>query len=183
MSEERTVDAVDVPLRTAVRELEAHAAESGWDQPARLFALVSTADLVAREPALASVLGLSADGPEAEVSLTPVEQDEVPAETALEAVLEQIMWPEDVLGCAAVLERIVLPPAADQQLPADPAEAQRFAADHPDREEVRIVAAATRGGSTYCALRMRTHDDAHAVVESPDLVPALLELLRSTLEN
>jgi hypothetical protein len=30
---------------------------------------------------------------------------------------------------------------------------------------------------------MRSHDDAFYVLESPDLVPALLELLRSTLEN
>jgi len=48
---------------------------------------------------------------------------------------------------------------------------------------VRIVAGATRSGSTYCALRMRSHDDALSVLEAPDLVPALLELLRSTLEN
>ena len=46
---------------------------------------------------------------------------------------------------------------------------------------MRIVAAATRDGSTYCALRMRSHDDPQSVMEAPDLVPALLELLRSTL--
>lgn len=33
-------------LRTAVREIEGYAAEAGWDQPARLFALVPTADLL-----------------------------------------------------------------------------------------------------------------------------------------
>ena len=33
-------------LRAAVLEIEAHAAEAGWDQPARLYALVPTADLV-----------------------------------------------------------------------------------------------------------------------------------------
>ena len=31
---------VDVVLRAAVREIEAHAAEAGWDQPARLYALI-----------------------------------------------------------------------------------------------------------------------------------------------
>jgi hypothetical protein len=30
---------------------------------------------------------------------------------------------------------------------------------------------------------MRTHDDALSVVEAPDLVPALLQLVRSTLQN
>ena len=104
-------------------------------------------------------------------------------DTPLESVLEQIMWPEEVFGCAAVLERVVLPPSADAQMPADPGDAERYAAEHPDRQEVRIVAAATRAGSTYCALRMKAHDDALSVVEAPDLVPALLELLLSTLEN
>jgi len=167
-------------LRDAVREIEAHAATSGWDQPARLYALVPTADLLVREPALAAVMGL--DASTAGDSLTPVEQDEIPAETPLESVLEEIMWPDEVVGCAAVVERLVLPPTADDQLPRDPAEAERFAAEHPEREEVRIVAAATRAGSTYCALRLRAHDDALSVVESPDLVPALLQLLQTTLD-
>ena len=38
---------VDAVLRAAVREIEAHAAEGGWDQPARLYALVPTSDLLA----------------------------------------------------------------------------------------------------------------------------------------
>jgi hypothetical protein len=171
----------DPVLVEAVREIEAHVAEDGWDQPARLYALVPTSDLLAAEPALAAAMGLDAAG--AAGSLTPVEQDAVPSETPLETVLEGIMWPPEVFGCAAVVERLVLPPTADGQLPADPDEAERFAADHPDRQEVRIVAAATRAGSTYCALRLREHDDALSVLEAPDLVPALLELLRSTLEN
>ena len=168
-------------LRSAVREIETHASEAGWDQPARLYALVPTSDLLAREPALAAAMGL--DEVSAAGSLTPVEQDDVPVEKPLEEVLGQIMWPAEVLGCAAVVERLVLPPAADGTLPDDPEAAQEYAHSHPDREEVRIVAAATRDGSTYCALRLRTHDDALSVLESPDLVPALLELLRSTLEN
>jgi hypothetical protein len=170
---------VDPALRAAVLEIESHASQAGWDAPARLFALVPTADVVAREPALAESLGIeAADGP----SLTAVEQD-VPADAALEGVLEQVTWPEEVFGAAAVVERLVLPAAADGELPGDPEEAQRYAAGHPDRQEVRIVAAATRGGSTYCALRMRAHDDDASVLEAPDLVPALLQLLRSTLEN
>lgn len=174
-------DPVDAVLRAAVREIEAHAAESGWDQPARLYALAPTADLLVREPALAAVMGL--DDSTGDDSLTPVEQDEIPAGTPLEDVLDEIMWPPEVLGCAAVVERLVLPPTVDGQLPEDPAEAERFAADHPDREDVRIVAGVTRAGSTYCALRLKAHDDALSVVEGPDLVPVLLQLLRSTLEH
>jgi hypothetical protein len=178
--EENAVE-VDPVLRDAVREIEAHAAEAGWDQPARLYALVPTSDLLVREPALATAMGL--DEANAAGSLTPIEQDDVPLDTALETVLEQIMWPAEVFGAAAVVERLVLPPSADDSLPEDPDEAERYAAEHPDRQEVRIVAAATRDGSTYCALRLKAHDDALSVVEAPDLVPALLQLLRSTLEN
>ena len=180
MTERPRLD-VDVALRTAVREIETHASEAGWDQPARLYALVPTSDLLAREPALAAAMGL--DEVAAAGSLTPVEQDDVPVDKPLEAVLGQIMWPAEVFGCAAVVERLVLPPTADGELPEDPGAAEQYAADHPDRQEVRIVAGATRDGATYCALRMRSHDDAFSVLESPDLVPALLELLRSTLEN
>ena len=175
------VDEAEQALKTAVREIEAYAAEAGWDQPARLFALVPTADLLQREPGLAEALGVDTDtAPE---SLTPVEQEPVPADQQVEDVLGQIMWPPEVFGCAAVVERLVLPPSVDGELPEDPEAAQEFAAEHPDRQEVRIVAAATRAGATYCALRLRSHDDDFSVLESRDLVPALLELLSDTLEQ
>jgi len=172
---------VDPVLKAAVREIEAHAAEAGWDQPGRLYALVPTADLLAREPQLAAAMGI--DEASAAGSLTPVEQDQMPADRSLEQTLEQIMWPAEVFGCAAVVERLVLPPGADDAMPEDPKAAEEFAAEHPDRQEVRIVAGATREGATYCALRLRSHDEDQSVVESPDLVPALLQLLLSTLEN
>ena len=180
MSELPDTTPVDPPLRTAVLEIESHAAEAGWDQPARLFALVPTADLLAREPGLAAALGVTDPEPG---SLTPVEQDTVPGDRPLEETLQQIMWPAEVLGCAAVVERLVLPPSADPEIPEDQEAAQEFASAHPERQEVRIVAGAVRGGTTYCALRLRSHDDDFAVVESPDLVPALLELLSGTLEQ
>ena len=170
---------VDPALASAVLEIESHASESGWDQPARLFALVDTARLVEQEPALASMLGIDAEtGP-----LTPVEQDQLPPDRSLEEVLATISWPPDVAGCAAVVERLVLPPTADDDFPADPARAEEFARAHPDRQEVRIVAGATRVGTTYCALRLRAHDDALSVVGGADLVPGLLELLTATLDD
>jgi hypothetical protein len=172
---------VDPVLQAAVREIEAHAAEAGWDQPARLYALVPTTDLLAREPQLAAAMGI--DDASAAGSLTPIEQDQMPADRTLEQTLEQIMWPAEVFGCAAVVERLVLPPGSDATIPEDPAAAEEFAASHPVRQEVRIVAGATRDGSTYCALRLKSHDDEKSVVESTDLVPGLLQLLFSTLEN
>ena len=107
----------------------------------------------------------------------------------LEELLAQIEWPEEVRGAAVVVERLVLPPSAGE-VPVDPDEAAAFAAGHPDREEVRIIAAARRpdesapagaAGSTYCAMRLRSRDDDFAVLEAPDLVPGLLDLLLSTL--
>lgn len=162
-------------LASAVREIESYVAQQGWDQPARLFALVETQDLLAREPALADQVG-QADG------LTPVEQV-LDAEQPLEDLLAQIAWPEQVSGCAAVIERLVLPPDADGRVPTDSLEAEEFAREHPDRQEVRLVAGALRGGATYCALRLRAHDDDASVLAGDDLVPALLELLRDTLEE
>lgn len=180
-AEEPVVDDNEHALKLAVREIEAYAAEAGWDQPARLFALVPTADLLLREPGLAEALGVDEDS--VAESLTPVEQEPVPADQQVEDVLGRIMWPAEVFGCAAVVERLVLPPSVDGELPEDPEAAQEFAAEHPDRQEVRIVAAATRDGTTYCALRMRSHDDDFSVLESRDLVPGLLELLSETLEQ
>lgn len=171
---------VDPALAAAVLEIESHIAEGGWDQPARLYALVDTAQLVQREPALATAMGL--DAPSEDGSLTAVEQDQLDASQLLEDVLEQIVWPTGVTGCAAVVERLVLPPDADDQLPEDPASAQEFAREHPDRQEVRIVAGATRHGATYCALRLRAHDDDQSVVGGVDLVPGLLQLLGATLD-
>lgn len=172
---------VDAVLQTAIREIEAHAAEPGWDQPARLYALVPTSDLLAREPQLAAAMGV--DETSAAGALTPVEQDQTPADRTLEQTLEQIMWPAEVFGCAAVVERLVLPPGSDASMPEDAQAAEEYAAGHPERQEVRMVAGATRDGTTYCALRLRSHDDDMSVLESTDLVPALLQLLLSTLEN
>jgi hypothetical protein len=172
------VPAVDLALRDAVREIESHASQSGWDQPARLFALVDTTHLVTREPGLAAAMGLDPDSG----GLTAIEQEELP-EAALEEALLSMEWPAEVAGCAAVVERFVLPPSVEEHLPASDAEAREFAAGHPERQEVRIVAGATRAGATYCALRLRTHDDDLSVLEAPDLVPTLLELLLSTLHD
>ncbi|MDP3968047.1 MAG: PPA1309 family protein [Nocardioides sp.] len=174
------LDDATAALRAAVEEIEAHVAESGWDQPSRLYALARTRDLVVREPALADALGLAGQEPD-EDDLTPVEQEHVPVDRTLEEVLEAIAWPAEVHGCAAVVERLVLPPAADDEIPEDDDAAEEYAASHPDRQDVRIVAGVTRDGERWCALRLRAHDEGLAVVSGPDIVPALLDLLHTTL--
>jgi hypothetical protein len=165
----------DEGLAHAVLEIERHAAEAGWDQPARLFALVETAGLVAREPHLADNLG---DAP-----LTPIEQEGLAPERPLEEQLTAITWPETVHGCAALVERVVLPPDVEAQVPDQSGLAAAYASEHPDRQEVRIVAAATRTGASYCALRLRAHDEDESVLTGPDLVPGLLTLVQATLDD
>jgi len=170
---------VDPALASVVLELEKHHAAAGWDQPARLYALVDTAQFVAAEPALAAQLGL--DDSRERGSLTPIEQEALPPHERLEDVLGTIAWPPAVSGCAVVVERLVLPPTADGQVPEDPAAAEEFAREHPDRQEVRIVAGTTRDGSAYCAVRLRSEDDDAAVMGGVDVVPNLVAALRDTL--
>src|SRR5690349_24886469 len=114
----------DPALAAAVLEIETHIAAGGWDQPARLYALVPTAELVEREPALAHAMGL--DEAAEEGSFTPVEQ-EIGADADLERQLATISWPSGVTGCAAVVERLVLPPEAEQAVLDDPDSAAAYA--------------------------------------------------------
>jgi hypothetical protein len=172
------VSSTAIALRIAVVEVERHASGSGWDQPARLFALVPTVELAAAEPHLAAELGIT-DG--SEQVLTPVEQELEEDQRSLDDLLGEIMWPESVVGALAVLERVVLPPQAESAVPDDPSEAVAFAAEHPDREDVRIAVGVLRSGEAHCVLRMRSHDDEDALIHGSDVVPHLVEALRETL--
>jgi hypothetical protein len=172
-------DGDDSPLARVVREIEAHAQRAGWDQPPQLYALVPTDELLAREPALGAELGI--DPSTAAGSLTPVQQEEIPHDRPLEDMLGGIMWPPGVTGCAAVMERLTLPPEVERDLPEDPVQAQEYAATHPDRHEVRMAAGVSRDGNQHCVLRVRTHEG--DLVQGPDLVPGLTRLLLDTLRD
>ncbi|MGI9085566.1 MAG: PPA1309 family protein [Aeromicrobium sp.] len=166
------------PLRLVALEIEAHVAADGWDQPPRLYALVPTTELVEREPALAERLATQLESqPDA---LTPIEQEGLAPDRPLEEVLGEITWPDTVAGCAAVVERVMLPPEAEEDLPTDADELMLYVADHPDRREVRLVAAVTRDAARHSAVRGREPVDA-PLLEGPDLVPGLLDHLIRTL--
>jgi len=167
-------------LRVAVVEVERHASDAGWDQPPRLFALVKTTELALAEPTLAAELGIS-DGT-ADL-FTPVEQELDEQADALEELLGRITWPESVAGAMAVVERLVLPPEAEDAVPDDAAEAAAYAAAHDERQDVRIAAGVLRTGEAHCVLRMRAHDRDDALVHGPDVVPGLVAALRETLEE
>ncbi|GAB2920545.1 PPA1309 family protein [Streptomyces mayteni] len=167
------------PLTRAVLEIDDYVAGLGWDRPALLFALVDTERLRAEEPALAEQLDLGGDSP-----LTPVEQDELPPGVPLDEFLATIAWPEQVAGCALAVERLMLPPSAEEALPeglSDAALADWVAA-HPDRQEVRMTVAVLRDGRRESALRMREKDSAQDVLTGPDLVPGLAAALAATFE-
>ncbi|WP_244282887.1 PPA1309 family protein [Streptomyces flavidovirens] len=170
------------PLTRAVLEIDEYTAGLGWDQPARLFALVDTAQLRAQEPGLAAQLGL-AEG-EAAATLTPVEQEEIPPGTALDEFLATIAWPDAVAGCALTVERLMLPPSAEASVPEgmNEAELAKWVAKHPDRQEVRMTVAVLRNGVRESALRLREKDSPTEVLTGAMLVPGLAEALAATFE-
>ncbi|QFR00207.1 hypothetical protein F9278_33105 [Streptomyces phaeolivaceus] len=168
------------PLTRAVLEIDEYASGLGWDQPARLFALVDTARLRTQEPALAAQLGLQDESET--TGLTPIEQDEIPAGKALDDFLGTIAWPDAVVGCALTVERLMLPPSAEASVPEglDGARLTKWVASHPDRQEVRMTVAVLRDGSRDSALRLRDKDTPTEVLTGPELVPGLAEALSAT---
>ncbi|MFF0010117.1 PPA1309 family protein [Streptomyces sp. NPDC005374] len=171
------------PLTRAVLEIDEYASGLGWDQPARLFALVDTARLRTQEPALASQLGLR-DGQES-TALTPIEQDEIPAGKPLDEFLGTIAWPAAVVGCALTVERLMLPPSAEASVPQGLSEARlaKWVAEHPDRQEVRMTVGVLRNGTRDSALRLREKDSPTEVLTGGALVPGLAEALAATFED
>lgn len=171
-------------LARAVTETEAHVAAFGWDQPVRVFALARTAEALRTDPDLAEFLDASAveearTDPEL---LTVVEQEGLPAAADLEHLLAQLAWPESVHGAAISVERLVLPPAAQEEADAitDAAERLAFLQTRPDREDIRMVVGVLRSGESWCALRSRAHDDDASVYQGEQLVPGLVEALATT---
>ncbi|QFG25058.1 PPA1309 family protein [Actinomadura sp. WMMB 499] len=165
-------------LEEVVLDLERHTAQEGWDAAPRLYALVRSAELRSAEPDLADQLGLPPDAD----TLAALEQPALPEQAAVEDALAAIAWPDAVDGCALVIERVVLPPEVEDEIPADEAEAAAFAAQHPRREDVRMIVGVLRDGARHSALRLRRPDAEDEVLAGPDLVPALAEALAGTFE-
>lgn len=162
-------------LVAALVEVERHVGRLGWDQPARLFALVPTAQLLAAEPGLAGHLsGGAGDG------YTSVEQDEFHPGTDLAEALARIAWPATVTGCVLAVERAFVPGDAESDLPDDPDAAARAVAVHPRRLDLRVVVGVTRDGLRHGVGRVRGADG--ELLGGADLVPALAEALAHTLE-
>jgi hypothetical protein len=166
------------PLVTSALETERHVASAGWDQPPRLFALVRTAGLLEQEPHLQAQLGQGDED-----GLTAIEQEGLPDTSSLESLLAQLAWPPEVDGVALAVERLVVPPEAERDLPQDPERAAEALAAHPDRKDVRLLVAVLRDGESACLLRQRDHDTDDKVASGPDIAPGLVQALSATLQD
>ena len=171
-------------LQSAAAEIENYVARHGWDAPTTLFALVTAEQLASDDPDILTRLGLSGT---TAGSLTPVEQEELPA-GELDEVLAQITWPASVAGCAVCQHIVLLPPTAEAELAdidtdIDSATSVAAALAHPHRREARLVAAVLRSGESSVVLRLRAEGDASDdLLTGPDLAPNLVAALLATFE-
>src|SRR5699024_11092985 len=123
---------------------------------------------------------LQASPPE---GLTSVEQEGLRKTSSIESLLSTLAWPDTVDGVAIALERIVVPPEAERDLPLNSTEATEALANHPARRDVRLLAAVRRTGESVCLLRQRDHDSDDAVAIGQDIAPGLVAALRATLTD
>ena len=163
-------------------------ARGGGAPPARLCPLVTTTDLrpPQSEPGDPGELGEAGEGGAEAIEpddLSAVEQEDLPQEGSLVDLLAQIGWPPQVQGAAIAVERIVLPPSAQADLPQDDEAALAAVAEHPGREDVRILVAVLRDGSSTCLLRQRSNDSDDRVAVGQDIAPGLVEALAETLRD
>lgn len=164
-------------LVAGLMEIERHVAGLGWDQPARLFALVPTEELISAEPQLAEHL---TGGREPQPGqLSAIEQEAFNAGADLAETLARIAWPDTVAGVALSLERFFLPGSADAELRSD-ATGTDTVRNHPDRQEIRVVVGVLRDGGAHGVARIRSHPD--DLLAGADLVPGLAAALARTLD-
>ena len=172
-------------LARVVAEIEEHMSQRGWDAPVAVFALVRTAAALETDPDLAAVLDAEAvaEAHRDPHALTVIEQEQLPTASDLEDLLAQLAWPETVDGVALSVERVILPPSAEEEAASitDPQEQLAFLQSHPARDDVRIVVGVLRGGEAWCALRTRSHASSGSVVQGEAVVPGLIEALAATL--
>ncbi|MEI2643666.1 MAG: hypothetical protein U0R28_09875 [Candidatus Nanopelagicales bacterium] len=123
-------------LETIVRDLDRHVAVDGWEQPPRLFALVTE------------------DGP-----MSVVEQPWQSNGADLLADLAAIEWPDEVVGAAVSVQRVL-----------------------ENEADVRVTVGALRDQTVATALRYRAHDTDDSVAVSSGVVPRLERALWDTLQ-
>ncbi|MHA6511639.1 PPA1309 family protein [Tessaracoccus sp. Z1128] len=163
-------------LIACLMDVERHVSTSGWDQPARLFALVTTQTLLEVEPQLRGRVPEGSDD-----ALTAIEQEDFQATDNVVKRLSSIFWPDTVEGCALAMERAFLAPEHEGELPDDAEEAAAFVAAHPEKTDVRIVVGVLRDGTRHGLARLVTNPE--DLLGAEDLVPGLTEALVDTFRS
>lgn len=171
------------PLTTSVLDIERHVAAAGWDGPVRLFALIRTAPALAADPELAPRLhpDIVASAQADPSHLLPVEQENLPQVDSVEELLGSVQFGPMVDGAAVTLERFVVPPEAEEELPPESKPDLEALMEHPGRQDIRMAVAVLRDGSNCCAIRTRAHDDDASVGVGADLAPGVIASLAGTL--
>jgi hypothetical protein len=87
-----------------------------------------------------------------------------------------IHWPEEVEGCVLVTEIVVLPPNAEEEMPAEATAAEQWAAAYPGSREAQLTVGVLRDGHCACCLQLRGEEDLTVRNDlGDDLVAALLD--------
>ncbi|EWS79744.1 hypothetical protein BF93_09990 [Brachybacterium phenoliresistens] len=181
------LDAPTAALAAAVLEIARHVDGEALAAP-RWFALARSAELMARQPGIAALLGdeaslaLAADS----APLTPIELDDVPRVHDPLRALAELAWPDIAFGGAVALDL----PAESWRSSLDAADdAARRTADALRGGALRVVVAASQEGTTYSALRRDRGEtspgaaDADRFVLGPALLPQLAEALAESLRE
>ena len=163
-------------LIAALADIERHVSELGWDQPARLFALVETRTLLELEPQLRGRVTQTAED-----ALTAVEQEDFQLGSDIATRLAFLSWPAAVTGCAIAMERAFLPPRFESQVPTDPGEAIDFVNKHEARTDVRVVVGVLRDGARHGLARVLSNPD--DLLGAEDLGPGLADALLATFKE
>ncbi len=172
-----------IALANVIVDIERTAARAGWDQAPALYALVPTAELL-NQPGLPAQIAeqIRAGWDGSADHLSAIIQEDL-AKDDLEDILGHLGWPDQVLGAALSVERVIVPPEVEAQAPADPEEALTFITNHPQRSDVRLAVGALRTGESWCALRTRAFDADDKVGQGARLVPNLVDALMLSLES
>ncbi|MDO5719452.1 MAG: PPA1309 family protein [Actinomycetaceae bacterium] len=170
----------EIALAHSVIDIEKSASSLGWDRASTVYALVPTRDLLELDDLPTDMREhLRAQWNGSDAALTAIIQEDLPG-TDLEETLAQLGWPQSVTGAAVCTERVMVPPHVQESAPEDPVDAMEYFASHPERDDVRIVAAVMRTGESWCAVRTRSHDSEEQVAQGSNLVPGLTDALLMT---
>lgn len=155
---------VDENLQTALLETERHVADDGWEQTARPFALLASAQLLSALPREAPGFGELADQVSEHAGhLTAVELESDAAPGV--AVLGHVEWPGESVGAVLVLEH-----EAIGAVPGAEPDADRTAGT------ARLVVGVLWDGPAWTVVRFRDG----SLNGGSDLVPELTAQLRAS---